>query len=65
MAACACARAVALPLFVFPTALDQGDPLAVALRDMGAFGQAILASVLVIVLVFRPSGLLGEETPER
>jgi hypothetical protein len=39
-------------LFVFPTLVDQNEPLAIAIRDMGAAPQIALAAVLVLVLAY-------------
>src|SRR5947209_4485360 len=36
-------------LFIFPTLVDQNQPMAVAIRDMGVGAQAVLAAVIVLV----------------
>jgi branched-chain amino acid transport system permease protein len=31
----------------------------------GAWSLAIIFAILILILVFRPSGLLGQQTPEK
>ncbi len=39
-------------LFIYPVLIDQGHPLAVALRDLGGIAQVVLATALVVTLAY-------------
>ncbi len=47
---------------------DSNDPNSHGLgipHGGGAWAQAIIFAILILILVFRPSGLLGQQTPEK
>jgi len=46
----------ALATLIPPTVLPHGG---------SAWSHAILFAVLILILIFRPSGLLGQQTPEK